>query len=375
MRKTVRNRVLWAVVCAAFVMFAGCSGIDDSESSSGQSESQKPVTTYTVTFFPNPPAGVEGAEKLVEVSWTRFANDELRLPMGLFSLDGYHIVRWVDTVTGSSWGTDDRFVVLENTSFYAVWEKDAIWQTTIDGISYYHYLDDEGNDYWVAGGAVQEITEANIKSEIDGIPVTRISEYGFYNRDNLTSVTIPDSVTDIGKEAFCSCDNLVTVAIPDSITTIGERAFGWCDSLKNITIPNSVTSIGDTAFAYCKSLTSITIPDGVTNIGSSAFTWCDSLESITIASSVTSIGYYAFAYCESLASIEIPDGVTSIGERAFENCGSLETITIPNSVTSIGDSAFAYCKSLEGVTIGAGVTGIGESTFANCKIIKNIKIR
>ena len=93
-----------------------------------------------------------------------------------------------------------------------------------------------------------------------------------------------------------------------------------CTNLTTITIPNSVTSIGDYAFTGCRGLTSITIPNSVTSIGSSAFSNCYGLTSITIPNSVTSISHGAFRGCSGLTSITIPESVTTIGEDAFFGC-------------------------------------------------------
>ena len=62
----------------------------------------------------------------------------------------------------------------------------------------------------------------------------------------------------INQYAFWNCKNLTSITIPSSVTSIGEYAFYGCKSLTSITIPSSVTSIGDGAFYYCTNLTSIT---------------------------------------------------------------------------------------------------------------------
>jgi hypothetical protein len=69
----------------------------------------------------------------------------------------------------------------------------------------------------------------------------------------LTSVTIPNSVTTIGESAFRGC-SLTSVTIPNSVTTIEGDAFNSCSSLTSVTIPNSVTTIGGSAFAHCPKL-------------------------------------------------------------------------------------------------------------------------
>ena len=204
--------------------------------------------------------------------------------------------------------------------------------------------------------------------------VTAIGYIAFHSCNNLTSVTIGDSVTSIGWDAFAYCDNLTSVTIPDSVTTIGGGAFSSCSSLTSITIPDSVTTIGYEAFRFCSELTSITIPDSVTTIGSSAFSSCTNLTSVTIGDSVTTIGDSAFYYCSRLTNLTIPDSVTTIGDGAFSSCSSLTSITIPDAVTTIGDSAFRDCTNLTSVTIPDSVTTIGDYAFLGCFNLTSITL-
>ncbi len=72
-------------------------------------------------------------------------------------------------------------------------------------------------------------TETSIKipDTINGKAVTSIDDYAFSYRENLTSITIPDSITCIGYEAFYDCENLTSVTIPKNVTEIGDYAFGF----------------------------------------------------------------------------------------------------------------------------------------------------
>ena len=237
----------------------------------------------------------------------------------------------------------------------------------------------------------------NVPARIDGVAVTSIGDWAFYECTSLNSITIPDSVTNIGRSAFQGCTSLNSVAIPDGVTSIDSNAFYECTSLNSVAIPDGVTSIGDRAFYKCTSLIRVTIPDSVTSIGDGAFEYCTSLTSITIPDSVTSIGDSAFIYCDGLTSITIPDSVTSIGDTAFSGCISLTSITIPDSVTSIGSSAFSGTPWLTNqqaedplvivngilidgetcigdVTIPDGVTSIGDTAFSYCDGLTSITI-
>ena len=151
-----------------------------------------------------------------------------------------------------------------------------------------------------------------------------------------------------------------------AVTSIGEKAFYNCQDLTNLTIPNSVTSIGELAFWNCKGLTSLTIPNSVTSIGDYAFQVCGSLKSVIIPKYLTTISCGAFSDCHSLTSVTIPESVTSIGSMAFAACNALTRVDIPNSVTSIGGFAFFSCDALRSVTIGKSVTSIGGRAFDEC---------
>ncbi|MBQ2200858.1 MAG: leucine-rich repeat protein, partial [Bacteroidaceae bacterium] len=57
--------------------------------------------------------------------------------------------------------------------------------------------------------------------------------------------------------------------------SIGKNAFSYCENLTSVTIPKSVTSIGEYAFRYCIGLTSV--KSEITNVfetGSNAFKDC-----------------------------------------------------------------------------------------------------
>ena len=200
--------------------------------------------------------------------------------------------------------------------------------------------------------------------------VTSIGAAAFYNCSSLTSIEIPNSVTSIGLSAFYNCTGLISITIGNSVTSIGNSAFRECKGLTSVTIPNSVTSIGESAFQICSSLTIVTIPNSVTSIGSSAFRGCSSLTSITIPNSVTSIGGYAFCGCSSLTSITIPNSVTSIGGRTFQDCSGLTSVIIPENVTSIEEKAFAGCPSLYFIDIPTNVETIGKDAFSDMTYIR-----
>ena len=123
--------------------------------------------------------------------------------------------------------------------------------------------------------------DVTIPSRYKGKPVTVIDPVAFYNNSDVTSVTIPDSVTAIPDYAFGFCSQLTNISIPNSVTFIGFSAFNSCTSLKSITLPSSLSTIQSYAFYNCGNLKTIRIPVSVTSIGNCAFDVCPSLMTVT----------------------------------------------------------------------------------------------
>lgn len=241
-----------------------------------------------------------------------------------------------------------------------------------------------------------------IPSKINGVTVTTIGTDAFLGL-NITSVTIPASVTEIGSNAFAGCTNLTSVNYagdwskltiqsgnpavedaanaqlfdfaftPDNTAVIVIRYKG---TAADVTIPSRykgkpVTMIDHAAF-YNSAVTSVTIPDSVTSIPDSAFGFCSQLTNISIPNSVTYIGFSAFNSCTSLKSITLPSSLSFISGALFLGCSQLTTIHIPVSVTSIGNNAFADCPSLMTVTYPGSKTQWDDITKGrNSDVLEN----
>ena len=136
-----------------------------------------------------------------------------------------------------------------------------------------------------------------------------------FNCTGLTSVKIPEGVTKIAAQAFGNTQKLTSIEIPDSVRVIGDAAFTFCLNLTSITLPKSLTYLGKNVFNEVP-LTSIEIPEGVTVIHQGTFSYSHELTSITLPETLVSIEDYAFQYSH-LDTITFPASLTYIDENAF----------------------------------------------------------
>ena len=243
---------------------------------------------------------------------------------------------------------------------------------------------------------------------------------GAFRCAEITSLSIPASVTSFGQYAFADCASLTSLTVPfigtaesngtklesvisssmlnqlEELTVlrgkIPDYQLGKLTALREVTLGEGVTSIGLGVFSQSAALTKVTILGPITEIPNSTFSDCTSLTTVVLPSTVKTIGYSAFEDCTSLASLTIPAGVTSLGNNLFKNtaitsavipagvtkieaglfsgCKQLASVTFAEGcvITSVGNSAFSGCSSLTSIALPEGVTSLGQSAFAGCGI-------
>lgn len=114
------------------------------------------------------------------------------------------------------------------------------------GLAY--VLNEDNASYSVTGIGEATDTEIVVPETYNNLPVTAIAEKAFFQNNDITSITLPDSVTKIGANAFAFCE-LTELTLPDSLTDVGEYAFYSCTALKTVVAGSAITTVEDTAFA------------------------------------------------------------------------------------------------------------------------------
>lgn len=231
--------------------------------------------------------------------------------------------------------------------------------------------------------------------------VTAIANNAFNGNGNITSVSIPASVTTIGNSAFSNCQSLTAFTVDDSNASYksdngiiyskdGEQlvAYPVGKTETSFTIPASVESITNYAFEGNKHLTTIQLSAAFNLISHvpSAFYGIDNLEAITVDAGNTyfkAIDGVLFSddetnliYCPrgKAGHYTVPSTVTYILDQAFADCAKLTGITLNDGLVSIEMYAFARCTGLTSISIPEGITNIYMCTFMGCTNLQTVNL-
>ena len=233
----------------------------------------------------------------------------------------------------------------------------------------------------------------NCDIEILNLPsITYIGESAFYSCP-VEQVTFGSSITTIQANAFNDCVDLVR-ATYSSIENLCGIDFGNSKSnplhyakhlyingnqITNLTIPNTVTSIKSHAFVNCELITRVTIPSTVTQISTDAFFGCTGLTradyssiahlcGINFATMYSNPLYYAnnlYVNDTLVTNVVIPNTVTTINKYAFANFKSMVSVDIPSTTKATTDYLFMGCDNL--VTISRPI-GFDEKLDTNTNV-------
>jgi len=203
-------------------------------------------------------------------------------------------------------------------------------------------------------------------------PVTQIGASAFAGNTNLSTITLPSTVTHIGNSAFVG-SGVRHITIPSSVVSVGSFAFSGLSEEFRIAWhfnENLREQVGWTSFRdYIEELI---IPNNVTSIPSHLFRNRTNLRIVRFASltdsQLTGIGIGAFGGT-SISQIDIPIRVNNIGHEAFDNT-PLMTDGPANTVVYSGNAGSRWILGVRGQISDsyrpqAGTVGIGGRAFWN----------
>lgn len=288
-------------------------------------------------------------------------------------------------------------------------EKDGIFYNFIDG----------KYEVSVTGSSKSEIVIPNrIFYEGKEYVVTAINQGAFYDRRDLLSVQIGDSVRDIMSQAFFQCERLETLKFGKMVRTLGSSSFSCCYKLESIRIPDSVSVIGEGAFANCSNLKYVEMNNKVNWIKASAFSECRKIEHVVfkkpqlLTNENTSYTLYfsesAFQNCTGIRRVDIedlaawcntsgngwpsspltygpdlylngklitklviPESASNIGNYSFQNCPSIISVELPEKIW-VSESSFRYSNIHSLRLRGGESTYLSGLAFSNCSNLKKV---
>ena len=238
------------------------------------------------------------------------------------------------------------------------------------------------------------------KSNVASINIQNVSSLGeaiFENCEDLTTITLPSTLTIIPQSTFAGTKALTSLKLSENITTIGQNAFAN-SNIKEVVFANKTSNIvGDNAFSNCQNLTNITFATDLENLqlGKNSFKGTQNLKSISLdATNVTiqdnafvqsgvesvslginnTISTNAFYENQSIKELALSENVATvnIGDYAFYSTANLTNIDFKNATVNVGE--FAFSKSgISSINLG-DVQTIKESAFANCANLQSVSM-
>ena len=199
--------------------------------------------------------------------------------------------------------------------------------------------------------------------------------------DYLTSITLPlnESQVIIGNKIFNTPHFDQVLYLPNSICKINGKKV---NDMTSLTIPTTVTSLDEDCLKGNRNLKYLSIPDSVKSIPNECFDHCLNLETIIIPLNDNQVLIDKTIYTTPHFScdIELPYSVSVINgekvpKREYNFAEPDPVFEIPYSVTSLDENCFSHIeKTLRHLIIPYSVRLIPKNCLEDCQGLSNLTI-
>lgn len=217
--------------------------------------------------------------------------------------------------------------------------------------------------------------------DLSNTAISTLNQSTFNSATNLTSVLLPDTLNTIDVSAFSNTAISTLDLSKTKISTLKNDSFMGLTNITEIKFPQSLSTLGNNVFRQSSIETVDFTNTKLTVISQGSFLGATKLKSIILPTNLTTIGQEAFKQTTSLETIDLSKNtkLNSIGNNAFEE-SAITSITLPklttlSTTTTIGTSAFKGSKIKTADLSSANLTTIANSTFENCSNLEKVLIK
>ena len=177
-----------------------------------------------------------------------------------------------------------------------------------------------------------------------------LSDYSFQSCPSIEELTLPTVPSEIPYACFSGCSQLKkltfaqigattqdgALVLPEGIESIEGSAFSGCKNITSVTLPATLTELSNDAFRG-SGIRAFQVPSG--NKDFSTDQW-------GVLYNVDKTELIQYPAGRPWPYYNVLDTTIRIGDSAFYSCDNLVNLYIPDQVTSISSSAVYYCPNL-----------------------------
>lgn len=181
-------------------------------------------------------------------------------------------------------------------------------------------------------------------------------------------------LTSLGLTCFSNCNQLTNITLPDSIEVINDYCFQNCYKLQSIDLPN-VKTVKGYAFQSCNMLTNVNLPNLTTLGGNNHFYYCQALTEIKLPS-LTTMGTSVFAYCPKIKKVDLGESFTAFPSITgsyygpFYSCPMFDTLILRSNTLVINPSSYLIDSS-NLIAKGTGYIYVPAALIEDYKVAAN----